>query len=178
MLDLYLNPAGCWDFVSIMAASGNGCKRVKQTPQTPKRKVKFNTEWTETYPCIGKSAQGVDYARCTLCVCDFAVSSGGRTDVRRHVETARHKRMAQTVVATKGGMGQYVAKGDNAIDGVTKAETRMAYWLAYHNLPMSAAEEYSRMVASLFPDSRIAKTYSCSKCLIFDNYVNWAYNFL
>ena len=109
MLDLYLNPAGCWDFVSIMAVSGNGCKRVKQTLQTPKRKVKFNTEWTETYPCIGKSAQGVDYARCTLCMCDFAVSSGGRTDVRRHVETARHKRMAQTVVAPKGGMGQYVA---------------------------------------------------------------------
>ena len=51
MPDLYLNPAGCCDFVSIMAASGNGCKRVKQTPQTPKRKVKFNTELAETYPC-------------------------------------------------------------------------------------------------------------------------------
>ncbi|KAI0233762.1 hypothetical protein LSAT2_016029 [Lamellibrachia satsuma] len=27
------------------------------------------------------------------------------------------------MVATKGGMGQYVAKGSDAIDGVTKAET-------------------------------------------------------
>ena len=64
------------------------------------------------------------------------------------------------MIATKGSMGQYVAKDNDDIDGVTK----VAYWLAYHNLPMSAADEFNRMVPSVFPNSKIAKTYSSSKC--------------
>ena len=57
-------------------------------------------------------------------------------------------------------MGPYVAKANDAIDGVTKTEMMVAYWLAYHNLSMSAADEFSRM----FPDSKIAKTHSSGKC--------------
>ena len=60
-------------------------------------------------------------------------------------------------ILTKGGMDQYVANGNNAID-VTKAETMLAYWLAYNNLPMSTADEFSRMIPAVFPDSKIAKT--------------------
>ena len=101
-------------------------------------------------------------ARCTLCVCDFSVASGGRTNVRRHVKTARHQTISKTMVATKGGVRQYVAKGNDAIDGVTMAETMVTYWLTYHNLPMSA--EFSRMVSALFPDSNIARTCSSGKC--------------
>ncbi|KAI0239083.1 hypothetical protein LSAT2_010148 [Lamellibrachia satsuma] len=82
-----------------------------------------------------------------LCVCYFSVASGGRTDMRRHVEIARHQEMSKTMVLTKGGMDQYVANDNNAID-VTKAETM----LAYNNLPMSAADEFSRMIPAVFPD--------------------------
>ena len=95
-----------------------------------KRKSKFNLEWFTEFPYIGRSQQSVGMAKCTLCVCDFSVASGGRTDVRRHVETARHQKMSETMVATKGGVGQYVAKGSNDIDGVTKVETMVAYRLA------------------------------------------------
>ena len=49
-----------------------------------------------------------------------------------------------------------VAHGENEVDGVTRAETMVA--IAHHNLPMSAADEFSRMVPKLFPDSKIAKT--------------------
>ena len=53
---------------------------------------------------------------------------------------------------------QYVAHGENEVDCVMRAETMVAYWIAHHNLPMSAADEFSRMVPKLFPDSKIAKT--------------------
>ena len=43
---------------------------------------------------------------------------------------------------------QYVAHGQNEVDGVTRAETMVAYWIAHHNLPMSAADEFSRVVPS------------------------------
>ena len=66
-------------------------------------------------------------------------------------------RLAKSKGSTKGGMVQYVAHGQNKVDGVTKPETMVTYWIAHHNLPMSAADEFSRMVPKLFPDSKIAK---------------------
>ena len=45
----------------------------------------------------------------------YSISSGGRTDVRRHQESVRHARLG----STKGGMVQYVAHGQNEVDGVT-----------------------------------------------------------
>ena len=54
-------------------------------------------------------------AQCNLCATDFSISSGGRTDVRRHQEIVRHARLG----STKGGMVQYAAHGQNEVDGVT-----------------------------------------------------------
>ena len=55
----------------------------------PKRKCKFNEDWKRD--CV--------MAQCNLCATDFSISSGGRTDVRRHQESVRH--------------------GQNEVDGVT-----------------------------------------------------------
>ena len=35
-------------------------------------------------------------AQCNFCVTDFSISSGGRTDVRRHQESARHAKLAKS----------------------------------------------------------------------------------
>ena len=53
-------------------------------------------------------------AHCNLCATDFSISSGGRTDVRRHEESVRYARLGYT----KGGMVQYVAHGQNEVNGV------------------------------------------------------------
>ncbi|KAI0238512.1 hypothetical protein LSAT2_010763 [Lamellibrachia satsuma] len=53
--------------------------------------------------------------------------------------------------------------GSDDTDGATKAKMVVAYWLTYHNLPKSAADELSRMVLAMFPDSKIAKTYSSGR---------------
>ena len=45
-------------------------------------------------------------AQCNLCATDFSISSGGRTDVRRHQESARHAKLAKSKGSTKGGMVQ------------------------------------------------------------------------
>ena len=66
-------------------------------------------------------------AQCNLCATDFSVSSGGRTDVRRHQERVRHARLAKSRPDgyTKGGMVQYVAHGQNEVDGVTNMLCRI-----------------------------------------------------
>ena len=133
-------------------AEPQGIKRL-----APKRKCKFNDDWKTDYAWIAKLPD-TGMAQCNLCATDFSVSSGGRTDVRRHQESVRHARLAKSRGSTKGWMLQYVAHGENEVDCVTRAETMVAYWIAHHNLPMSAADEFSRMVPKLFPDSKIAKT--------------------
>ena len=128
----------------------------------PKRKCKFNEDWKRDFTWIAKLPDN-GMAQCNLCATDFSISFGGRTDVRRHQDSARHAKLTKSKGSTNGGMVQYVAHGQKEVDGVTRAKTMFAYWIAYHNLPMSAANECSRMVPKLFPDSEISKTYSSGK---------------
>ena len=67
----------------------------------PKRKCKFNKDWKIGFAWIAKLPDCV-MAQCYLCATDFSISSGGRTDVRRHQESVRHARLG----STKGGMVQ------------------------------------------------------------------------
>ena len=76
-------------------------------------------------------------AQCNLCATDFSISCGGRTDVRRNQESARHAKLAKSNEGW-GGPVAYVVHGQNEVDGVTsltRAGTMFAYWIAHHNLP-------------------------------------------
>ena len=59
----------------------------------PKRKCKFNEDWNRDFAWIAKLPD-TGMAQCNLWATDFSVSSGGRTDVRRHQESVCHARLA------------------------------------------------------------------------------------
>ena len=59
----------------------------------PRRKCKFNDDWRSHVAWIAKLPDN-GTAQCNLCVTDFSISSGGRTDFRRHQESARHAKLA------------------------------------------------------------------------------------
>ena len=85
--------------------------------------------------CIAKLPDN-GMAQCNMCATDFSIPCGGRTDVRRHRASARHAKMAKSKGLYEGwdGPEAYVVNGQNKVDGVTRAETMFAYWIA-HNLP-------------------------------------------
>ena len=72
-----------------------------------KEKCKFNEDWKRDFAWIAKLPD-CGMAPCNLCATDFSISSGRRTDVRRHQESVRHARLG----STKGGMVQYVSPTD------------------------------------------------------------------
>ena len=78
--------------------------------------------------------------QCNMCATDFSISCGGRTDVRRHQERARHARMANSKGLYEGWDGPvaYVVNGQNKVDGVTRAKTMFAYWITI--FPRAALE--------------------------------------
>ena len=59
----------------------------------PRRKCKFNDDWRSPFAWIAKLPDN-GMAQCNLCMTDVSISSGGRTDVRRHQESARHAKLA------------------------------------------------------------------------------------
>ena len=79
-------------------AEPDGIKRLE-----PKRKCKFNDDWKRDYAWIAKLPD-TGMAQCNLCATDFSVTSGGRTDVRRHQESVRHAWLVNSEGTTKGGM--------------------------------------------------------------------------
>ena len=79
-----------------------------------REKCKFNEDWKRDFAWIAKLPD-CGMAQCNRCAIDFSISSGGRTDVHRHQESVRHARLG----STKGGMGQYIAHGQNEADSVT-----------------------------------------------------------
>ena len=59
----------------------------------PRRKCKFNDDWRSHFAWIAKLPDN-GMAQCNLCVTDVSISSGGRTDVCRHQESAHHSKLA------------------------------------------------------------------------------------
>ena len=56
----------------------------------PKRKCKFNEDLKRDFAWIAKLPD-CGMAQCNLCATGFSISSGGRTDVRRHQESVQNE---------------------------------------------------------------------------------------
>ena len=68
----------------------------------PKRKCKFNEDSTSLD--LAKLPDS-GMAQCNLCT-DFSTSSGGRTDIRQHQESASNAKLAKSKGSTKEGKVQ------------------------------------------------------------------------
>ena len=62
---------------------------MKKRP-APKRKCKFNEDWKRDFASWIAKFPDCGMAQCNLCATDFSISSGGRTDVRRHQESVAY----------------------------------------------------------------------------------------
>ncbi len=59
------------------------------------REMERGRGWRRDFAWIAKLPD-IRMAQCNLCVTDFSISSGGRTDVRRHQESARYAMLAKS----------------------------------------------------------------------------------
>ena len=110
----------------------------------PKRKCKFNDDWWRDVAWIAKLPDN-GMAQCNLCdgLFDIVWWSHGCSPAprectlswrRRRVGKGSTKHSWSPYSSSKGGMVQYVAHGHmDWVDGVTRAETMFAYWIAHHS---------------------------------------------
>ena len=111
------------------------------------------------------SRKGQSYARCTVCNRDASVAYGGTKDLRKHEQTRVHQ------ASQKGQIGatsltSYFApgmRGPIREQSVIEAEVKFGYFLGEHHIPLHVADHCSKLFASMFPDSTIAKSFRCRR---------------
>ena len=115
-----------------------------------------------------ESSKGPGFAHCNICTLDLSVAGGGICEVKRHIETKRHKEgmnalsnnqsTMQSLLRELEGNSRWALKNQ-----VTTAELYFTTFLAEHNLSFSIGDHFTKLCKKMFPDSNIAEGFSCGR---------------
>lgn len=105
---------------------------------------------------MAPSKKGPMCSFCTVCKVDFSISGGGVHEVKRHSNSAKHKN-ALLGVSTQPRISSVMAM-------VSESEVlgSFARFAAEHNLPFTIADHFTRLCKVMFPDSKVADSFSCA----------------
>ena len=126
-----------------------------------KRKCTFNSELQADYPFLKKVYGKNDRVKCTNCSSEFSISHGGRSDIKDHTKSAKHK--ANLQVAAKNVRLDSFFKKTLLDDGdlllAAKEATFACHCSAVHNISFKTADCSSKLIAKLCePKFRSART--------------------
>ena len=122
----------------------------------------YNQAWEKDYPWLS-SVQDNRYAFfCKFCCCKRSCAGSGKGDVERHSKTHNEDAMKATKRTEK--MRKHMpSEFDPITQKIIKAEVLATHFIAEHNLPIAVADHFTPLVKKMFPDSNIAKGFSCGK---------------
>ena len=128
----------------------------------PKIACKYRVEWSK---CGLKARRsGATYAFCTVCKTDICIAGGGKTDVDRHLKTAKHiNTLRQMQVQPSLSTFMSDSRARRVKDQAMRAEIYFVKFVAEHKLPFLVADHFSCLAKVMFPDSKIAEVYSCAR---------------
>ncbi|VEN49117.1 unnamed protein product [Callosobruchus maculatus] len=129
-------------------------------PQKKKRKFlhHFQTDWLTQFPWVEQRKNDA-FCKC----CDTSVV-GGTSHLKRHDKSTKHIR--------KFNESQSNVKIDTFVRNeaqvkhakmVYSGELKMVMLLHEHNLPFMLMEHLPKLIASVCPDSKIAKGFNCNR---------------
>ena len=131
-------------------------ERKKEPPKKKQRYTcKYQDKWTVEYPWLCKSRQGIEHAFCKVCVIDIKVDHGGKTDLKKHTRLQKSQNTTAPVT------NLLTVNADT--EDVIRSETLLTNFVAEHNLPFAVADHFIRLCKQMFPDSKIAKKFSCGQ---------------
>lgn len=122
-------------------------------------KTTFNQAYSEEFPHIIASRKGNNFAFCAACRCDFSLAHAGRNDVFKHSQSKKHMDNVKCIESNKK-LSFTCDAGENR---VTRAECYFTSFIVEHNLPLSCADHTGQLFRKMFPDSDLAKKYSCAR---------------
>jgi len=128
--------------------------------------TRFNTAWSRTWPCIQPSVISFKF-KCTVCDCQISCEHQGEKDVKRHLESQKHKANIKALDNQSRVTSFFMATADLIHEKLQELKLK---YVAHHNIPIAVSDHLSPLFKDIFPDSQIAKAYSCaptkSACII------------
>ena len=132
-------------------------------------KTKYNASWfsqqnlKQYKDVITQSKLGELYFHCKICNKDVSCSHGGTSDLVRHCTAITHQKQEKER-RTQPSIGSFTYTKNSSTEIRTrKAEIKLTGFLAEHNLPIADADHLSSLIKECFPDSKTARSYSCSR---------------
>ena len=142
--------------------SGPSCS----TEPSSKRKRYFSTyqkSWESEFKWLKDSDRGTSHAFCSLCISHFYIGSSAKADVIRHAKTQNHIKLLNAQNQSKS-ISSFLPSSKTALnDKITNAEVLYSNFIAEHNVPFTLADHFTKLCKKMFPDSEIAKGYSCGR---------------
>src|SRR5436190_10293595 len=111
----------------------------------------FNDNWCQEFPFI-KRAKKDGEAECNFCSATFCISDGGRRDITRHSETARHKKNAENVISSSKISSFFEKVQSKDSDKIAAAEGTMAFHTVKHQQSFNSMDCISNLPKLLFDD--------------------------
>lgn len=146
--------------LQIMAKRLNNSS-TNSVKKKPKWEQKYKDSYEKEFPFIQASRKDNLHAFCTTCCQDISISHGGRNDILKHKSTITHGRN-QSASSSQSTVSTFFSKTDEDMD-VINAETLFVGFLTEHNIPLAVSDHAGALFKRMFPDSKIAKKYSCGR---------------
>ena len=136
----------------------------KASPASKKKaySVHFNPAWSEEFPWVKKSSKSVHHAFCSSCTIDFSIAHSGKYDIKQHAVGQNHKKSLGSTQFNKK-VTSFFGQLKDSTDAVTRAEVIFTNFLTEHNIPFLVADHFTMVVKEMFPDSNIARQFSCRR---------------
>lgn len=126
-----------------------------------RRVCSYNKDWERVFSWVRPVRGEPHSVFCELCLSKISISHGGKTDLRRHMNGAAHKRYESNKKPSKPL--DEALKGNSYSETVTAAEIATVYHTVHHSLSYRSTDCGSKLASVIFPDSYIAKKMSCGR---------------
>lgn len=127
---------------------------------------KFNDVWKKSYQWLNRSKNNDQHAAyCNICQIPFRVAHGGENDVKRHMNSEKHKSLAKSSSSSKKLDNFFTRKCDED-DNILIAETMFVYHTVYHSHSYLSADCAGKLFPSMFQDSKTACKFKCGRTKI------------
>ncbi|XP_078495454.1 uncharacterized protein LOC144750537 [Ciona intestinalis] len=123
----------------------------------PKRKCKFTDDLQREFSYLRD--QGHGKLLCNICLSVFSISHGGRSDVKDHLATKKHKASIEAAASSSCVTSFFKTTGTNAALAIAAKEATFAYHTATHGQSFKSSDCTSKLVSKLFePKFSLGKT--------------------
>ena len=132
-----------------MATKNDGPTKAKKK----KHFVSFNEEQATKYNCVKKSRKGERFAFCTTCADNFGIGYIRENDVKRRLETLKHKSNVKSLISSSSLTDWGSSTATNKLDEkVTQGELLFSGLIAEYKLSIATADNAGSSFREIFPD--------------------------